>query len=99
MLMPGEFVLRKSAVDSLGTDFLSRLNSGNASFVDMASQTMSNQGDSNTKGKNSTLNIWVVSQDQVPPENSENIILTVSKNIQTNGSIKQLIKQVSMGAL
>lgn len=98
-LMPGEYVMRKSAVDALGTDFLARLNSGNTDIIGAANQTMREQGDTGSAKKSSTLNIWVVTPDQVPPENPENIIMTVSKNIQTNGSIKQLIKQVSMGAL
>ena len=98
-LMPGEYVMRKSAVDALGTDFLARLNSGNTDIISAAGNTMKQEGDTGPKGKSSTLNIWVVSPDQVPPENSENIIMTVSRDIQTNGSIKKLIKQVSMGAL
>lgn len=98
-LMPGEYVMRKSAVDALGTDFLARLNSGNTDIIGAANQTMHESGDTGSGKKSSTLNIWVVTPDQVPQENPDNIIMTVSKDIQTNGSIKKLIKQVSMGAL
>lgn len=98
-LMPGEYVMRKSAVDALGTDFLARLNSGNTDIIGAANQTMQEQGTTGLAKKFSTLNFWVVTPDQVPPENSENIIMTVSRDIQTNGSIKKLIKQVSIGAL
>lgn len=98
-LMPGEYVMRKSAVDSLGADFLARLNSGNMDVIGTANQTMQEKGDGTSGKKSSTLNIWVVTPDQVPPENPENIIMTVSKDIRTNGSIKQLIKQVNMGVI
>lgn len=99
-LMPGEYVMKKSAVDALGTGFLSSLNSGNMNVFNTTNNSMeSGEGDTGSKKGAGTLNIWVVTPDQVPPENSENIITTVSRDIQTNGSIKQLIKQVSMGAL
>jgi hypothetical protein len=75
------------------------LNSGNTDIISAAGNTMKQEGDTGSGKDSSTLNIWVVTPDQVPQENSENIIMTVSRDIQTNGSIKKLIKQVSMGAL
>lgn len=96
-LMPGEYVMRKSAVEAVGTDFLSNLNAGNTDFLTSTSEGLSQTGEKSSGTKNSTMNIWVVTPDQVPQEDPDNIIATVSRDIKTNGTIKQLIKQVSMG--
>lgn len=99
MLTPGEYVLRKNAVDAVGTDFLDNLNAGNAPVIGSANTSMGDVTTSASKGQSAPLNIWVVTPDQVPQENPSNIIATVSDDIRRNGSIKKLIKQVSTGAL
>lgn len=99
MLTPGEYVLRKNAVDAIGTDFLDNLNAGNAPVIGSANSSVGDVSTSSSKGQSAPLNIWVVTPDQVPQENPSNIIATVSDDIRRNGSIKKLIKQVSTGAL
>lgn len=99
LLMPGEYVLKKNAVDAVGTDFLDNLNAGNAPVIGSANSSMGDVTSSSSKGQSAPLNIWVVTPDQVPQENPSNIIATVSDDIRRNGSIKKLIKQVSTGAL
>ena len=99
LLMPGEYVLKKNAVDAVGTDFLDNLNAGNAPVIGSANTSMGDVTTSTSKGQSAPLNIWVVTPDQVPQENPSNIIATVSDDIRRNGSIKKLIKQVSTGAL
>ena len=97
-LMPGEFIMKKSAVENVGVDFLNSLNSGNQEMVDKTSSEFNNNPAITQEGKGSgTVNVWVVTPDQVPPADSTNIITTVGNDIKRNGSLKKLIKQVSLG--
>lgn len=102
-LMPGEFVMSKQATDALGTDFLNNLNNGNAQVLGDINNSNGIGGEDNTstnKSKESIVNVWVVTPDQLPKNEGPNdVIAQVTQNIRTNGSIKKLIKQVSSGAL
>lgn len=101
-LMPGEFVMTKQATDALGTDFLNNLNQGNAQVLGDINNSNGLNGNVATSGrsKESIVNVWVVSPDQVPASEGPNdVIAQVTQNIRTNGSIKKLIKQVSTGAI
>jgi TP901 family phage tail tape measure protein len=96
MLMPGEFVVKKTAVDAVGTDYLHSLNQASNSVVSSSTQVASQQQQSG----GGTVNVWVVSQDQQPAGLGPNdIVVAVSDNIQRGGSIKQLIKSVQTGQI
>jgi TP901 family phage tail tape measure protein len=98
-LMPGEMVLRQSAVSMIGEDKLTNLNNlGNRQISEGALQGLAGNND-NKKQQSGVVNVWVVSQDQVPQSGPNDIIATVSQNIQNRGSIKQLIQQVAMGQI
>ena len=96
LLMPGEVVMRKSAVDAIGEDNLLALNNqGNRRNSDAFSSVAQND---NAAGSG-VVNVWVVSQDQVPPPSQSDIIAIVSSDISRGGTVKQLIKQVQMGVV
>ncbi len=99
MLMPGEFVMNKPAVDAVGTDFLHGLNT-TTNAVASASTNTNTVSPTNKDSKNGgTVNVYVVSPDQQPAMGPNDIIATVSNNIVTGGSVKQLIKSVQMGTV
>lgn len=93
-LMPGEFVLRQSAVSAIGSDKLDAINNAGNSVT---SQSMTPPASNDNKGSGTVLNVWVVSPDQVPAPSPTDIIATVADNIQRRGSLKQLIQQVVAG--
>lgn len=97
-LMPGEMVLRQSAVQAIGEDKLTQLNNlGNRQISEGALQGVA--ANSNKKQEQGVVNVWVVSPDQVPQSGPNDIIATVSQNIQNRGTLKQLIQQVAVGAI
>ncbi len=91
MLMPGEFVLQKSAVDSLGSDYLHSLNSAANSVVSSSTP----KAGAAAASEGSVVNVWVVSPDQKPSSvGAKDIVAVISDDIERGGSIKKLIKQV-----
>lgn len=93
MLMPGEFVLKQSAVNAVGTDFLHSLNQASSAVV---SSAPSKAAPASEGGGGHTTNVWIVTPDQQPSGMGPNdIVAVVSDNITRGGSIKKLIKQVN----
>lgn len=90
MLRPGEYVVQKSAVSVLGKDFMDNLNQGRVPAVPTAVPV-------DTGSQGGVVNVWVVSEDQVPPPSASDIIATVGDNIQRGGPLKQLIQSVAVG--
>jgi TP901 family phage tail tape measure protein len=88
-LMPGEFVMRKSAVDMVGRDNLDRINqtgrmaSSNNQIQPVAAPPPA-----------APVNVWAVTPDQMPPPGPNDIIAVVARDIRTGGPLKQLIKTV-----
>ena len=93
-LMPGEYVLRKSAVDMIGVDALNKMNS-------MGNRAMAGGGHvgvaKKDKGPLGQTNVYVVSPDQQPVPGPSDIIAIINDDIARGGSTKRLIKTVSMG--
>lgn len=98
-VMPGEGILRKSAMDVIGEDGFNQLNNAGNRRLSEGSLAgrLNNQNDQ--QGGSGTVNVWVVSPDNVPPPSDKDIIATVADNISRRGTIKQLIQQVQMGAV
>lgn len=96
LLMPGEYVVRKGAVDAVGVDFMNRLNSLGARALDTSLPLPANQ---NSGGAHGDLNVWVVAPDQVPPPGPKDIIATVASDLSTGGVTKQLVKRIAGGGL
>ena len=97
-LMPGEYVLKKSAVDALGTNFLNDLNTN-------AAQTLSNTAaqlggmsyDNESASEPSVVNVWVVSKEEEAQMGPNDIIATISRDIRNGGQTKRLIQSVVAG--
>lgn len=93
-LMPGEYVLRKSAVDMIGVDALNKMNSmGNRAMAGGGHVGVAKQ----EKGPLGNTNVYVVSPDQQPVPGPQDIIAIINDDIARGGSTKRLIKTVSMG--
>lgn len=93
-LMPGEYVLRKSAVDMMGTDQLNQINAmGNRKAVGGIS------GIGKKSGTVGTTNVWVVSPEQQPVPGPKDIVAIITDDMSRGGSTKRLIKSISMGNL
>ena len=98
LLMPGEFVLQKSASSALGEDFLNGLNRTTSATLRQGEERAKKaaQPEENTGGN--LVNVWVVTPDQQVGLSKDDIVVTVSDNIVRGGSLRRLIKQVQVGA-
>lgn len=97
LLMPGEFVLQKSASAALGEDFLHGLNRTTGATMRQGAERAAKAAAPTAKGEPSSVNVWVVTPDQQTGMSKDDIIVTVGDNIARNGSIRKLIKQVQVG--
>lgn len=92
MLMPGEFVLKQSAVSAVGTDYLHSLNQASTS---VASSPMTKGAAAPQSQGPQVTNVWIVTPDQQPSGMGANdVVAVISDNITRGGSIKKLVKQV-----
>lgn len=92
VLMPGEFVLKKQAVDAVGTDYLHSLNMASK---DVVSSSGGKKPESREQGEPSVVNVWVVSPDEKPNTlGPRDVVAIISDDISRGGSVKKLIKQV-----
>jgi hypothetical protein len=93
LAMGGEYILNRNAVDAMGLHNIEAMNNGSLSSIDMR-DGLSKRG---SKDETSTVNIWLVSKDEVPNSiGPKDVIQIVSANIQQNGQIKQLIRSVQV---
>lgn len=93
MLMPDEFVVRKSAADMIGHDALALMNATGR----VAANGASNIVPMAMKREPDLTNVWVVTPDQVPPFSSRDVIVTLQKDFGSNGPVRKMVKQVAMG--
>lgn len=98
MLMPGEYVLKKSAVDALGTNFLNDLNNNAAqTLTNTASNLIQNSNQEEGNSEPAVVNVWVVSKEEEAQMGPNDIIATISKDIMTGGQTRRLIQSVVAG--
>lgn len=91
-LMPGEFVMKKSAVSALGEDFLTNLNNNTAATMNaMKGSTVVQNNEP------SVVNVWVVSDKEQAQMGPNDVIATISKDIRNGGPTKKLIQSVVAG--
>lgn len=94
LVQPGEGILRKSAMDMIGTEAFNEVNArGNRRL----SQASAAGAAAFAKKEPDMVNIYLVPKDAVPPTSKKEIVLAVSDDIAKNGQIKQLIQQVAIG--
>jgi len=98
LLMPGEYVLQKSAASALGEDFLNGLNRTTNATLRQGQERTKKTGSEEKTGGNNLVNVWVVTPDQQTGMSKDDIVVTVSDNIARGGSLRRLIKQVQVGA-
>lgn len=101
MLMPGEYVMKKSAVDALGTNFLSDLNNNAEQTMDNAYEKMDEAKEerkpNDTSIEPSVTNVWVVADRDQAKMGPQDVIATISRDILTGGQTKRLIQSVVAG--
>lgn len=103
MLMPGEFVMKKSAVDTLGADYLNRLNNSNGSVISTSSAFVeSAKGNTTSGGSTGTggvVNVYVVGQQQQQQMTPNDVVVTITNDMLKGGQTKKLVKQIAMGGI
>lgn len=93
-LMPGEFVLKRSAVDVIGRETLDRMNTMGAGVMAKAPPVEPARFASSARAETA---VYVVDRDQVPQPGPNEIVHFIGDNIMRGGTIKQLIKRVQAG--
>lgn len=97
-LMPGEYVLKKSAVDALGTNFLNDLNTNAAQTLSNTAAQLGGMSYHNESASEpSVVNVWVVSKEEEAQMGPNDIIATISRDIRNGGQTKRLIQSVVAG--
>lgn len=91
--MPGEIMMRKSAVDMIGRDNLLQLNAqGNnrISRMPSISQAMPQR-------EPDEVNVWIVPEGTKPSMGKKDVIAVVSEDLATGGIIKKLVANIAVG--
>ncbi len=97
-LMPGEYVLKKSAVDALGTNFLNDLNNNAAqTLAGTAASLVSPETDTSSNSEPAVVNVWVVSKEEEAQMGPNDVIATIGRDIMTGGQTRRLIQSVVAG--
>lgn len=93
MLMPGEYVMKKSAVDMIGRETLDAMN--------QATSRASNDKASNVRESKKpspvVTNVYVVQDKQDAGMTPNDVVVAVSRDILQGGQTRQLIQQVVQG--
>lgn len=93
LLMPGEGVLNRSAMDMVGRDQVQRMNSwGNRTQSQSLPQALSAR-------KPDMTNVYVVAPTAKPQLGKNDVLQVISDDILTGGQTKKLVKAVATGAL
>lgn len=97
MLQPGEYVMRKTAVDAIGVDTLNQMNAqGNMVASRSAPPAMQQQ----KPGGDQTINFYLVDErSQAGAIGPQDILAVVTDDIARGGTTKKLIKSIQMGAM
>lgn len=96
--MPGEYMLRKSAVDAIGVDNLDAINAaGNRA---MSGQNAAKPVMLTPQAQpERPLNIYVVSQDKTPPPSRDEIIVMVQEDMINRGPVYKTVRAAQQGAI
>lgn len=102
-LMPGEYVLKKSAVDTIGKDYLDSLNYNAAATLSNSAEAINSSRDNSTNkdstGVGGVVNVYVVGQEQQQQMTPNDVVVTITQDMLTGGQTKRLVKQIAMGSL
>lgn len=92
LAQPGEYLLRRSAVDAIGREQLDQVNALGGAMVNRAPKVDAGQ---KFGGASAAANVYVVDREQVPPPSANDVVHMIGDNIQRGGAIRQLIKSVA----
>lgn len=92
LAQPGEYLLRRSAVDAIGREQLDQVNALGGAMVNRAPKVDAGQ---KFGGASAAANVYVVDREQVPPPSQNDVVHMIGDNIQRGGAIRQLIKSVA----
>lgn len=92
LAQPGEYLLRRSAVDAIGREQLDQVNALGGTMVNRAPRMDASQ---RFGGASAAANVYVVDREQVPPPSQNDVVHMIGDNIQRGGAIRQLIKSVA----
>lgn len=92
MAQAGEFVMRNSAVESIGRDKLYEMNAMGSAALDKRELTAIAVPDTGSK----EVNVYVVAPDEKPQLGPDDILHVIGQDLATGGQTKQLIKHVMM---
>ena len=93
LLMPGEYVMKKSAVDMLGKETLDSLNRATSRVSD---EKASNIRESKS-AKPVVTNVYVVSDAKEAGMTPNDVLVTIGRDILQGGQTRELIQQVVQG--
>lgn len=101
LLQPNEYVVQRSAVQALGTDFMQNLNNVTAGSL---KQGAANLGGSkpmvqNVMKSSPPVNVYVVSPEQQRQMGQEDVVVALQDDILRGGTTKKLIKAVITGEI
>lgn len=93
LLMPGEYVMKKSAVDMLGKETLDSLNRATSRVSDEKASNIRER----KPAKPVVTNVYVVSDAKEAGMTPNDVLVTISRDILQGGQTRQLIQQVVQG--
>ena len=101
LLQPNEYVVQRSAVQALGTDFMQNLNNVTTGSL---KQGAANLGGSkpmvqNVMKSSPPVNVYVVSPEQQRQMGQEDVVVALQHDILRGGTTKKLIKAVITGEI
>lgn len=98
LAMPGEFVLRKSAVDAIGADNLQSLNA-NGNRAISGQNAVKPVTVAAPQQEQRPMNIYVVSPDKTPPPSRDEIIVMIQEDMINRGPVYKTTKAIQQGAI
>jgi len=97
--MPGEWVVKKSSVDAVGTDFMRRFNENSAAALASVTPNITAIQNTSDSSGGGTVNVYIVPKDEVPTLGAKDIIAIISDDMSKGGTTKKLVKSIAMGTV
>jgi lambda family phage tail tape measure protein len=93
LAMPGEFMLKKSAVDAVGENFLHDLNNQTNSTV----ASSAGHASSVNRREPDLTNVWIVAPEAKPTMGPKDVLMVITDDMMRGGATRQLVKQIQSG--
>ena len=101
LLQPNEYVVQRSAVQALGTDFMQNLNNVTAGSLKQGAASLGGSKPmvQNVMKSSPPVNVYVVSPEQQRQMGQEDVVVALQDDILRGGTTKKLIKAVITGEI